>query len=493
MKNVQKLVAIILCLMMLSSCGKPVIGEQQTFSPNITVGESQQQEKEKITTLNVAANYTDIMVSPWNCADLNSRKAAMLLFDSPIRLSPQFKAEPSLVSASGSGTEWVLIVKKGISFSDGSALTAEDVNNSLTMAMQETSYYRSRLSNIKTHSVSGDSVKITLNTPDALFANLMTFPVAKKTNSGYIGTGKYTLHSWEGKDALLMRNPSYWGKPASIEQIRMVDLPKQDIATYSLKLGEIDCLYTEGVSSDMSNLSTSDYPVVSNQLIFIGANAGKGHTANPTLRKAISAAIDRKYLIQSSFETSAVASSSLLYPTFMKEQPQSAQNLEAAKKLLTDAGLTGSGKEIALSLLYCTDGADRAQTANQIAAQLAEAGITVKLDGRAEKEYFEALNSGSYDLYLGEILLGDNMDLSHVLTRGVRYGFGTASSEKLMIAYRTAFSTGKGWENFQAAFQEEYPVIPLAFRNGNFSFSRKYSVDVTATVNDLFYNIDQWQ
>ena len=164
-----------------------------------------------------------------------------------------------------------------------------------------------------------------------------------------------------------------------------------------------------------------------------------------------------------------------------------------AQQLLTDAGLTGEGTSLSLTLLYSTDGADRAQTANQIAAQLSEAGITVTLDGRAQEEYFAALESGSYDLYLGEILLGDDMDLSHLWTQGERYGYGVQPSQELLTAYQTAFSTGEGWDSFAQLFLQEYPLIPLAFRNGTFCFSREFSLDVLAVRSDLFYNIDSWQ
>ena len=146
-----------------------------------------------------------------------------------------------------------------------------------------------------------------------------------------------------------------------------------------------------------------------------------------------------------------------------------------------------------LSLLYCTDGADRAQTAHQISARLADMGIEVTLDGRDRESYFNALNSGSYDLYLGELLLGDDMGLSHLFTRGERYGYGVLPSESLMTAYQTAFTTGEGWDSFAERFVQEYPVIPLAFRNGTFSFSREFSLQVNAVRSDLFWNIDQWQ
>lgn len=493
MKQLKQASALFLCLLLFSSCSNQVIGEQQAFNPNLTVEESKETAQiSKIETLKLPANYADIAASPWSCADLNNRKEAMLLFDSPVTLSPNFQAEPALVAVSGSGVDWVLTVQPERYFSDGSALTARDIDNSLSMALEETSYYKNRLSNIKSHTVSGDTVKITLNQPDALFANLLTFPVAKQSGGEYIGTGKYVFDSKEGDSVTLTQNPSYWGKKPSVPAISLVSLPKEDIAAYSLKLGEIDCLYTEGAAEDARNLSAGDYPVISNQLVFLGVNMNRENGKNASVRKAISLALDRKYLIQSSFSASAVPAASVLHPNFMEKQTSVQRNLDTAKKLLAESGFSQS-EPLSLTLLYCTDGADRAQTANQIAAQLAEAGIRISLDGKPEKEYFSALASGNYDLYLGEILLGDDMNFSHLFTKGDRYGYGVVPSEALMNAYQTAFSTENGWDAFLKAFEAEYPIVPLAFRNATLSFSRKYSVNVTATASNLFYNIDSWQ
>lgn len=199
--------------------------------------------------------------------------------------------------------------------------------------MAEDSYYRNALTNISSHKATSDTqVEVTLNTADALFANLLTFPVAKLSGSTYIGTGKY-VYSAKGESSqdstILKKNPSYWGETSSIDQIELISLTKKDVATYSLKLGEIDELYTEGASSDIANLSTSNYPVTSNQLIFLGANSTRGDTANAALRQAISLALDRQYLIQSAFSTSAIVSASPLHPNFLSSTPT--QDLEGAK------------------------------------------------------------------------------------------------------------------------------------------------------------------
>jgi len=90
------------------------------------------------------------------------------------------------------------------------------------------------------------------------------------------------------------------------------------------------------------------------------------------VRQAISKALDRSYLIETSLSTSAQPSNLPVHPDFSLLSTPSVEtrDLQTAQQLLTDAGLTGEGTSLSLTLLYSTDGADRAQTANQIAAQL---------------------------------------------------------------------------------------------------------------------------
>lgn len=70
MKQLKQASALFLCLLLFSSCSNQVIGEQQAFNPNLTVGESKETAQiSKIETLKLPANYADIAASPWSCAD----------------------------------------------------------------------------------------------------------------------------------------------------------------------------------------------------------------------------------------------------------------------------------------------------------------------------------------------------------------------------------------------------------------------------------------
>ena len=95
--NQQKSIGALVCLcLLLGGCGRPTIGEQQAFNPNLTVGESETRELEQsaVEVLKLPCDYNSLTASPWNCTDWNSRKAATLLYDSPVRLSDSFQAQP---------------------------------------------------------------------------------------------------------------------------------------------------------------------------------------------------------------------------------------------------------------------------------------------------------------------------------------------------------------------------------------------------------------
>lgn len=75
----------------LSGCGQAQIGEKQAFSPNVTEQEqTQQEEQQRLEQLKISGDYDLLTASPWNCAQLNSRSAATLLYDAPVSLQTDF-------------------------------------------------------------------------------------------------------------------------------------------------------------------------------------------------------------------------------------------------------------------------------------------------------------------------------------------------------------------------------------------------------------------
>lgn len=151
--------------------------------------------------------------------------------------SSTFKVEPVLA------TSWNLVapnqmrfnLRQGVNFSDGSALTADDVVFSLNRAMTKTSNFAVYTQGIdKVVKVNASTVDILLKGPNPVLLNqltelrIMSKAWAEKNKStepkdgktkdetfahrNAMGSGPYVLKEWQPDQKLVLtRNPNWWG------------------------------------------------------------------------------------------------------------------------------------------------------------------------------------------------------------------------------------------------------------------------------------------
>ena len=117
---------------------------------------------------------------------------------------------------------------------------------------------------------------------------------------------------------------------------------------------------------------------------------------------------------------------------------------------------------------------------------------TIKIFEYSFEDYKANLATGSYDLYIGEIAIPRNMNISAVLTPSTNAGFGSAYSYQLLSEYSAVRAGSMEYSKFLETFYEVVPFVPLAYRNGILAFTNDFSADILATEQDIFYNIDQW-
>lgn len=90
-----------------------------------------------------------------------------------------------------------MTLRSGAVFSDGSAVTAQDVAASFNQA-KASSNYRALLSNLLSCTAEENTVVFTLSAPDPQFQSCLTFPIMKTgTESNPIGGGRYVLEKGE--------------------------------------------------------------------------------------------------------------------------------------------------------------------------------------------------------------------------------------------------------------------------------------------------------
>lgn len=487
------LAALAAAVVLLAGCGAGQVGERQVFNPNQTVGQSQEAAPtgQPVELLRLPGDYNQLTqgeAGPWSAAlDENTAACRTLLYDPLYALAPDFTPQPVLAAgaATADNRTFTITLDTGARFAGGQALNADAVDASLTLAMAEGSAWQKRLSGIESHQAVGEDVlEIVLREPNAQFLSLLTFPVALQQDGAWQGTGRYRLQSMDWEDALLSPNPDREGSE-TLPQVQLVKLPRAEVASYSLKIGELDGLTTDQPQGG------SYFAIPRNDLLFLGINGGKGELTDAAVRQALDQALDR-------FTLAAGVQSAGCQPSSLPFAPQWAAltgisvrraDQEAARTFFAGEEHTG----LELTLLYPTGSPVKEQLAGLVAVQLGEVGVTVQPDGKPYDEYMAALRSGSYDLYLGEVLLTDDMDIRPLLQSSSYCGFGAQPSEALTGAV-DQWRQGSGeLSAVCAAFEQELPFLPLMYAQGALEFSRQLDLHAQPSPSDPFYRMEAWE
>lgn len=118
--------------------------------------------------------------------------AASLLYEGLFHLDGQFTPQPLLCASYTYDPEaltYVLTLRQGVVFSDGSPLTAADVKATLTAA-RSSARYAPRLADVKSISAGNGTVTLTLSRPNSALPALLDIPILKSgTEKKDIPTG----------------------------------------------------------------------------------------------------------------------------------------------------------------------------------------------------------------------------------------------------------------------------------------------------------------
>ena len=104
--------------------------------------------------------------------------------------------------------------------------------------------------------------------------------------------------------------------------------------------------------------------------------------------------------------------------------------------------------------------------------------------------YTEAVELGSYDLYIGEVRLTPNMDLSPLFGGTVGYGIDPACPSAMR--YTQLLEGSCELMDFINTFNEDVPFAPLCYRNGAASYTNSLKGELSGCDSDVFYDIETW-
>lgn len=436
------------------------------------------------------------------------------------QFTPQMRLAASVRTA---GNTVSVSLRSGVQFSDGSPLTSADVVYSIQLAMSNPGCnFYTRVANFASPTANGPyGVTITLKTPDPLAANMLDFPIIKSgsdKNGKPIGSGRYLIKN-DGNNRTLTANPRWYGrKTPKVSTITLLDVPDNNAIKNCLSVGELSYVLSDYGAGAMALANTGTSYFNLNQLLFLGVNRNNAALSDADVRRALSMILDRYTMVKEIYSSHALAADEPFNPA-INGMPKIANNgaplLEQAVAELKKAGYTtkngngvlikSSGAHTALEFTLFVNKADsqRCAVAQQIAEEFKNVGIGIKINSTNEATFSAALTKNQFDLYLSEIKITNDMDLSPFFAAGGAASYGSSSngnSSNTNGASGTFYAQYQKWRSgsvklgdLPAAFDTETPFIPICYRMGSVSYPVSFFKNIIATNHNIFFNIEDWQ
>ncbi len=474
----KRISLIFLCFLLIcgifSGCDQqdgPYIPTGDALDDGISDTKPTQPPAEQALTL---CYYADRSLNPYKCGDYTNRALFSLLYQGLFSVDRSYQAVPVLCQKYSMSTDmrtYIFYPDTNARFSDGSALTAEDVVASLNAAKAE-GYYAGRFQHVQSIAAVGQSVVIELDTAFENLPLLLDIPIVKAGQVGEaepLGTGPYAMEgSISGRR--LRRISPWWCKaelPATASYIPLSAAKSVNDIRDQFELGDVGLVCTDPCVASYADYH-GDYEIWDSEnglFLYLVCNQASEVFSNDAVRQALTHAIDRDSLVEeyyNGFARSATLPASPQSPWYNATlAARYGYSLSTFTEAVEAAGL--QGKEVILVLN--ADDALRLRAGRAVAEMIRAGGLTVKVEELAGEKYTEKLIYGSYDLYLGQTKLSPNMDLSAFFNQGGSLSRGGLANSSLSAIAKEALANGGNFYNLHQMVMEDAHLCPILFRS----------------------------
>ncbi len=346
----------------------------------------------------------------------------LFTYDEEMNLVPELATGYELESE----TEWIIHLREGVVFHDGTPFDADAVIYSIDRVRDDPdNRWYDQYNFVDSISAEDDyTIKIVTKEPyaptlsvlaDIRFA-CMASPDADDLDAEPVGTGPFKFASYETDVSLsLERNENYWNGAVKSDGAIVYYIAQPETRALMLEGDEVDIAWAipaqwyEAIESDPATKVVSKETM---RTYFMFVNTAKSPLDKLEVRRAINYAIDRQELVEAALEGVAGTPAKGFWPS---NYPWSANDdlegysydPEKAKELLEDAGLTWNGdawlyegEPFELSIITYTTRPANKPSAEMIAAQLERIGIKTKVETFEAAALRSAMSEGNYDLCL---------------------------------------------------------------------------------------------
>lgn len=348
---------------------------------------------------------------------------------------------------SSDATAFTFHLRSGVTFSDGSKLTAQVVKDNFDAVPNLGALgtlAEGYLSGVKgTTVVDPLTVKVTFKQPNAQFlqatsthslgiessASVQRTP-QQKCSQGVVGSGPFVLKQYvQNQSITLDRRTGYaWGSSlwhksgeAYLDKVVFKVVPEAGVRAGSLQSGQVNAISSVGKANEAAlkggqvTLQRRANPGV---VFGLGFNNARPALMDARVRQAIGFAVDRGQIADTVFPTGTQPATSVLAhttPDYANLSADLTTDAAKAKSLLDAAGWkTGSdgirtkdGKKLSLTVDWVPNAATNQPALELIQQQLKAVGVDLTLKQLQVTQLAPTLQSGDYDAAWGNITRAD--------------------------------------------------------------------------------------
>jgi peptide/nickel transport system substrate-binding protein len=471
--------------------------------------------------LTIATERDATTLDPTSAQDVYSNTILALTTDTLFEINDKGQIVGRLVERTDNPQPnvYVLTLRRGVKFQDGTELNAEAVKFNLERHISDakaaTFQDLKGITGIDTPDPL--TVIITLDAPFAPFPSLLT------SGAGFIqspaaiqklgdslqrdltgaGSGPFEFVSWAPDNQIILdRNPDFWGTDADgtrlpyLDRIIVKPVPDDNARLAALKTGAADVLMGNPPYKDVASLQQSsdlniqEIPGHGFQVMFL--NTAREPFKIPGVRRALSFAIDRDQLRQMALfghgaPLELPVPKAVPWAYLGEYRPYAQRDISRAKQELASAGVS----DVSFALQIARDSPQLQQVAELIQGQIKDAGFQMEVQPTESASIQQNASTGEYQAlslaWSGSV--EPDRDLYPLLSSSSAFNLAKYSNsefDKLLDDGRSnldLFKRAAIYKEAQKTIVQDQPIIVL-YGESQISTVRKNVQDYPQTYND---------
>ena len=315
-------------------------------------------------------------------------------------------------------TTWEIVIKDGITFSNGKELDAEAAKASIQRVLDNKDVAAGQALSVDSIEADGQTLTIKTTKPNPALINQLCDPDlvildvdSEDMKTKPVGTGPFVVESFDEKQCVVDKNENYWDGDVKLDKVTVEYIEDNDTIAASLQSGDIDIAGGLSFTNLQKFENDDNYKVDTNstsRVYMLYYNFKNELLNDKNIRKAIDMCIDKDSYVSSLLQGSGVVAKGP-FPSSMdigKDVKDNGYDVEEAKKLLKEAGcedtdndgiLEKDGKKLSFDIITYSSRAELKDISTALQDKLKEVGIEI-----ANINVYEAvedqLGAGDFDI-----------------------------------------------------------------------------------------------